>query len=205
VLARTPYDPSVTPPRALPGLSAFDPGRRGVKVLAIVAGAAALVVLLLAWRSAPRQEPVPVASSSATIAPALAELVVAVSGQVVRPGLVRLPPGSRVADAIQAAGGPLPGVDLSTVNLARKLNDGELIAVGIPVPGTDPAAPSKVNLNTATLAELDTLPGVGPVLAQRIVDHRTKRGPFRTVQDLRQVDGIGEETFARLKDLVVVS
>jgi len=205
VLARTPYDPSVTPPRALPGLSAFDPGRRGVKVLAIVAGAAALVVLLLAWRSAPRQEPVPVVSSSATIAPALAELVVAVSGQVVRPGLVRLPPGSRVADAIQAAGGPLPGVDLSTVNLARKLNDGELIAVGIPVPGTDPAAPSKVNLNTATLAELDTLPGVGPVLAQRIVDHRTKRGPFRTVQDLRQVDGIGEETFARLKDLVVVS
>ena len=205
MLARTPYDPSVTPPRALPGLSAFDPGRRGVKVLAIVAGAAALVVLLLAWRSAPRQEPVPVASSSATIAPALAELVVAVSGQVVRPGLVRLPPGSRVADAIQAAGGPLPGVDLSTVNLARKLNDGELIAVGIPVPGTDPAAPSKVNLNTATLAELDTLPGVGPVLAQRIVDHRTKRGPFRTVQDLRQVDGIGEETFARLKDLVVVS
>ena len=205
MLARTPYDPSVTPPRALPGLSAFDPGRRGVKVLAIVAGAAALVVLLLAWRSAPRQEPVPVVSSSATIAPALAELVVAVSGQVVRPGLVRLPPGSRVADAIQAAGGPLPGVDLSTVNLARKLNDGELIAVGIPVPGTDPAAPSKVNLNTATLAELDTLPGVGPVLAQRIVDHRTKRGPFRTVQDLRQVDGIGEETFARLKDLVVVS
>ena len=205
MLARTPYDPSVTPPRALPGLSAFDPGRRGVKVLAIVAGAAALVVLLLAWRSAPRQEPVPVASSSATIAPALAELVVAVSGQVVRPGLVRLAPGSRVADAIQAAGGPLPGVDLSTVNLARKLNDGELIAVGIPVPGTDPAAPSKVNLNTATLAELDTLPGVGPVLAQRIVDHRTKRGPFRTVQDLRQVDGIGEETFARLKDLVVVS
>lgn len=204
MLARTPYDPSVTPPRALPGLSAFDPGRRGVKVLAIVAGAAAFVVLLLAWRSAPHQDPVPVASSSASAAPALAELVVAVSGYVVRPGLVRLPPGSRVADAIQAAGGPLPGVDLSTINLARKLNDGELIAVGVPVPGTDPGSPAKVNLNTATLAELDSLPGVGPVLAQRIIDHRTKRGPFRTVEDLRQVDGIGEETFARLKDLVAV-
>lgn len=204
MLARTPYDPSVTPPRALPGLSAFDPGRRGVKVLAIVAGAAVLVVLLFAWRSAPHQDPVPVASSSNSAAPALAELVVAVSGQVVRPGLVRLPPGSRVADAIQAAGGPLPGVDLSAINLARKLNDGELIAVGVAAPGTDPGSPAKVNLNTATLAELDSLPGVGPVLAQRIIDHRTKRGPFRTVEDLRQVDGIGEETFARLKDLVVV-
>jgi len=185
-------------------LAAFDPGRRGVKVLAIVAGAAALVVLLIAWRSAPHQEPVPITSSSASSTPVLAELVVAVSGQVVRPGLVRLPPGSRVADAIQAAGGPLPGVDLSTINLARRLNDGELIAVGVAAPGADPAAPSKVNLNTATLAELDTLPGVGPVLAQRIIDHRTKRGPFRAIEDLRQVDGIGEETFARLKDLVVV-
>jgi competence protein ComEA len=129
-----------------------------------------------------------------------------VSGQVVRPGLVRLPPGSRVADAIQAAGGPLAGVDLSGLNLARKLNDGELIAVGIPAPaaGGVAGAPAKINLNTATLAELDTLPGVGPVLAQRIIDHRGKRGPFRSVDDLRQVDGIGEETFARLKDLVVV-
>ncbi|HZM75115.1 MAG TPA: ComEA family DNA-binding protein [Candidatus Limnocylindrales bacterium] len=204
MLARTPYDPSAPRPRALPGLSAFDPGRRGVKVLAIVAAVAVLVVLLIAWRSAPHEEPVPVISSSAVPAAVPAELVVAVSGQVVRPGLVRLPPGSRVADAIQAAGGPIPGVDLSTINLARKLNDGELIAVGIPAPGTDPGSPAKVNLNTATLAELDSLPGVGPVLAQRIIDHRTKRGPFRTIEDLRHVDGIGEETFARLKDLVVV-
>jgi len=204
VLARTPYDPS-PPPRALPGLSAFDPGRRGVRVLAVVAGAAALAVLFIAWRSGPREEPVPVVSASTVVSSLTAtELVVAVSGQVARPGLVHLPPGSRVADAIQAAGGPLPGVDLSTVNLARKLNDGELIAVGVPAAGADPASPSKVNLNTATLAELDTLPGVGPVLAQRIIDHRTKRGPFRGVEDLRQVDGIGEETFARLKDLVVV-
>jgi competence protein ComEA len=205
VLARTPYDPSVSPPRALPGLSAFDPGRRGVKVLAIVAAVAVVAVLLIAWRSAPRQEPVPVVSSSASaVTPVLTELVVAVSGHVVRPGLVRLPPGSRVADAIQAAGGPLPGVDLSTINLARKLNDGELIAVGVPAAGSDPGSPAKINLNTATLAELDSLPGVGPVLAQRIIDHRVKRGPFRTVEDLRQVDGIGEETFARLKDHVVV-
>ena len=204
MLARTPYDPSVPPPRALPGLSAFDPGRRGVKVLAIVAAVAALVVLFFAWRSAPRQEPVPVATSATSAAPSPSELVVAVSGHVVRPGLVRLPPGARVADAIQAAGGAIPGTDLSTLNFARRVNDGELIAVGIPAAAADPAFPAKVNLNTATLAELDTLPGVGPVLAQRIIDHRTKRGPFRTVEDLRHVDGIGEETFARLKDLVVV-
>lgn len=205
MLARTPYDPTPQP-RALPGLSAFDPGRRGVKVLAIVAGVAAAVVFFFAWHSGPRQEPVPVVSASTMVSsPSPTELVVAVSGQVARPGLIRLPPGSRVADAIQAAGGPLPGVDLSTVNLARKLNDGELIAVGVPAAaGGDPASPSKVNLNTAVLAELDTLPGVGPVLAQRIIDHRTKRGPFRSVDDLRQVDGIGAETFARLKDLVVV-
>jgi len=188
----------------LPGLSAFDPGHRGAKVLAIVAAVVVAVVAFLAWRSEPREEPVPVVSASGSAA-AVMELVVAVSGQVQRPGLVRLPPGSRVADAIQAAGGPLPGVDLSTINLARKLNDGELIAVGVPpAAGADPAVPAKVNLNTASLAELDTLPGVGPVLAQRIIDHRTKRGGFRSVEELRQVDGIGEETFGRLKDLVTV-
>ncbi|HEX6684472.1 MAG TPA: ComEA family DNA-binding protein [Candidatus Limnocylindrales bacterium] len=204
---RTPYDPSSPPPRALPGVSAFDPGRRGVKVLAIVAALAIAVVALLMWQSQPREEPVAVveASGSARVAPA--ELVVAVSGQVHRPGLVRLPPGSRVADAIQAAGGPLPGVDLTTVNLARKLNDGELIAVGVPAGGGGeavPGEPVKVNLNTASLAQLDTLPGVGPVLAQRIIDFRAKRGGFRSVEELRQVDGIGEETFARLKDLVML-
>lgn len=99
----------------------------------------------------------------------------------------------------------MPGTDLATINLARKLSDGELIAVGVPGPGGDGAIPGgKVNLNTATLAQLDVLPGVGPVLAQRIIDFRVKHGGFRSVADLRQVDGIGEETFNRLKDLVVV-
>lgn len=188
-------------------MAAFDPGRRGVKVLAIVAGLAVAVVAFLMWQSQPREEPVAVveASGSARVEPA--ELVVAVSGQVHRPGLVRLPPGSRVADAIEAAGGVLPGVDLATVNLARKLNDGELIAVGV-VAGDGaeavPGQPARVNLNSSSLAQLDTLPGVGPVLAQRIIDYRAKRGGFRSVEELRQVDGIGEETFARLKDLVTV-
>lgn len=189
----------------MPGPSAFDPGRRGVKVLAAVAAVVVLVVAYLVWEARPQAEPVAaVALASASPAAGDEQLVVAVSGQVHRPGLVRLPAGARVADALQAAGGPLPGVDLSTVNLARKLTDGELIAIGVVVEGGPSPGGGKVNLNTATLAQLDTLPGVGPVLAQRIIDYRTKRGGFRNVAELQQVDGIGDETFSRLKDLVVV-
>lgn len=194
---RTPYDP----PKALPGPSAFDPGRRGVKVLGVAAALVAVVVAYLAWQSSPREEPIVAVAASGGPSSA-AELIVAVSGQVHRPGLVRLPAGARVADALEAAGGPLPGTDLSTLNLARKVIDGELIAIGVDASGLPPEG--KVNLNTASLAQLDTLPGVGPVLAQRIIDFRARRGGFRDVSELRQVDGIGEETFSRLKDLVVV-
>jgi competence protein ComEA len=141
-------------------------------------------------------------------------LVVAVAGKVRRPGLVRLPAGARVADALAAAGGVLPGTDVVLLNLARKVTDGELILVGVtPPPGVDGAsaagpaagaAGGKVNLNTATLTQLDTLPGVGPVLAQRILDHREQHGGFRSVGDLRQVDVIGDARFEQLKDLVTV-
>jgi competence protein ComEA len=197
---RKPYEPTSEPTR-LGGISAFDPGRRGLRALAAVAGAVALGAAYLVWDSKPDPVTVPALVSTAASGHAnAAEIVVAVSGQVHRPGLVRLPAGSRVADALQAAGGALPGTDLSAVNLARKLVDGELIAVGVTVS----AEPGPLNLNAATLAQLDALPGVGPVLAQRIIDFRTKRGGFTSVDELRQVDGIGEETFARLKELVVV-
>jgi competence protein ComEA len=143
-------------------------------------------------------------------------LVVAVGGKVRKPGLVRLPPGARVADALDAAGGPQPGVDVAMLNLARKVVDGELIMVGVtPSPGAaTPAGPAAtgaagaagglVNLNTATLADLDTLPGVGPVLAQRILDAREAQGGFKAVSDLRKVDGIGDARYEQLKDLVTV-
>jgi competence protein ComEA len=141
-------------------------------------------------------------------------LVVAVEGKVVHPGLVRLPSGSRVADAIAAAGGALPGADLSLVNIAQKVVDGELIVVGVPPPpgaagGTGAsggsAGPSTpVNLNTATEADLDTLPGIGPALAQRIIDYRTQHGGFHSVDELRNVSGIGDAKFAEIKDLVTV-
>jgi competence protein ComEA len=197
--------PAVPPGRS--ALGAFDPGRRGIRVLVVVAVLVALVAGYLAWRSQPRAEPVaatPLASTGS--APSGGQIIVAVQGRVAHPGLYRLPSGARVADAIEAAGGALPGVDLSYVNLARKLSDGELILVGTtPRPEQSaPGAGGKVNLNTATLTQLDALPGVGPALAQRILDYRAQHGDFRSVDDLRHVSGIGDAKFAQLKDLVTV-
>jgi len=191
-----------------------DPGRRGLRALLAAGVLIALATGLWAWRVRPRAEPVGAPQNAvATVAagPSMAGsaspewLIVAVSGRVARPGLVRLPAGSRVADAIAAAGGVLPGTDISSLNLARKVVDGELIAVGIPAP-LDPggAAPGPINLNTATLAQLDTLPGVGPTLAQRIIDFRQDHGGFHSVAELQQVVGIGESRYAELKDLVTV-
>ena len=140
-------------------------------------------------------------------------LVVHVAGAVRRPGLVQLPPASRVADAIDAAGGPAKGAELASVNLARPLIDGEQLVVltkgqGPPVAapgagvGAGPggaAADGVIDLNTATLEQLDTLPGVGPVLAQRILDWRTEHGRFGSIDELREVSGIGDATFADLE------
>jgi competence protein ComEA len=144
-------------------------------------------------------------------------LVVDVVGKVRRPGVYRLAEGARVDDALRAAGGALPRVDLSGLNLARKLADGEQIAVGVPSPvGGGMAAPSSasapgsgaasapIDLNTATVEQLDTLPGVGPVLAQRIVDWRTAHGSFESVDQLGDVDGIGPSRLADLRPLVTV-
>jgi competence protein ComEA len=119
-----------------------------------------------------------------------------------------------VAEAVEAAGGLLPGTDPALVNLAAVISDGEQIAVGVPGAGAvggSPAAPSaggpvgsRVNLNTARAADLDALPGIGPVLAQRIVDHRTRHGPFRTVDQLDDVPGIGPAIAAELAERVTV-
>ena len=194
----------------------MDPGRRAAVVLAAVLLLGAAAAGFGVWRSRPVAEMIPVSLPSATssdAAPnATGELVVSVAGQVVRPGLVRLPPGARVADAVTAAGGPVPGADLTGLNLARRLTDGEHVVVG-PVPmaagagaagagGSGAAAGARVDLNTATLADLDALPGVGPVTAQRILDWREQHGRFTTIDQLREIEGIGETRFARLRDLV---
>jgi competence protein ComEA len=196
-----------------------DPGRRGAAALLLAAVAAAAVVGLLVWHGRPRPEAIPppaVVVGSAPSGPSssasAASIVVAVTGKVRHPGVVTVAAGSRVIDALRAAGGPLPGADLETLNLARKLTDGELVPVG--VPGAAPGAPSDgaaapgsagpIDLNTATPAELDTLPGVGPVLAQRILDWRTEHGRFESVDQLGDVPGIGESRLAQLRDLVRV-
>ncbi|MFF2008991.1 ComEA family DNA-binding protein [Streptomyces sp. NPDC058195] len=147
-------------------------------------------------------------------------VVVDVGGKVRRPGVRRLPSGARVTDALRAAGGVREGTDLTSLNRARVLVDGEQIVVGAvpgaPAPGgaggtgtggggaggggSPPAQP--VSLNTATAGQLETLPGVGPVLAQHIVDYRAQHGGFRSVDELREVNGIGDRRFADLRPLV---
>ncbi|MET7775377.1 ComEA family DNA-binding protein [Streptomyces mirabilis] len=147
------------------------------------------------------------AGSAGSTGPAI---VVDVSGKVRSPGLQRLPAGSRVEDALRAAGGVRPGANTEGLNRARLLVDGEQVLVGVPVAVTGPvmgggssatgiggsasgAAPSApVSLSTATVDQLDTLPGVGPVLAQHIIDYRTQHGGFRSVDELREVNGIGD-------------
>jgi competence protein ComEA len=153
----------------------------------------------------------PLAAAGESPRPSATAIVVSVVGRVVRPGLVTLTEGARVADALHASGGPVPGVDLGPLNLARRLADGEQLYVGVPPPpgaepvagATAPGEPEKVDLNTATLTELDTLPGVGPVTAQSIVDWRTEHGRFDSVDQLREIDGIGPSRFEKLRDLVL--
>ncbi len=144
-------------------------------------------------------------------------IVIDVSGKVRRPGVQHLPVGSRVVDALRAAGGASSGADLTGLNRARVLLDGEQVLVGLPgVPappgasggdgsagdGGGGTAGAPLSLNAATGPQLEALPGVGPVLAQHILDYRTQQGGFRSVDELREVKGIGEGRFADLEPLV---
>jgi competence protein ComEA len=231
----------------------FDPGRRGLAILAVLAllgalggawyfiaagaagaatgtggrptaspdaspdtgtatGALAAVPAALAsgWPTAP---------DTVTPSPSPAPIVVDVVGKVSSPGVVELPAGARIHDAITAAGGILPGTDLTTLDLARRLRDGQEVFVGIPLPsgaaaqagggvvggepaqvdaGSGSASPDVVNLNTATSQQLQALPGVGPVLAQHILDWRSQHGRFTSVAQLQQVSGVGPAKYAAL-------
>ncbi len=144
------------------------------------------------------------------------KLVVDVAGKVRRPGIVELPAGARVVDALNAAGGARPGTDTAGLNLARPLLDGEQIVVGLtvptvaapigPTPGTSATSPAiaPVNLNTATQQELETLPGIGPVTAQAILAWRTDNSAFTSVDELLEVSGIGDVTLADIEPYVYV-
>lgn len=198
----------------------LDPGRRGAAALVLVAVLAAVVAGGVVLRGRPQEVAVPQVLTSgsplpgAPTAPAdQPEVVVAVAGKVGRPGLVRLPAGSRVADAVEAAGGLAPGAGVGLLNLARRLVDGEQVLVGVVPPpavagstggGAGSPAGGLIDLNTATVADLDALPGIGPVLAQRIVDWRTENDRFASVDQLREVTGIGEAKYDDLAPKVTV-
>ena len=192
--------------------------------LAVIAVVAAGAVGLTSWwvvrdqaeavQVAVSPAPTPLAevpSAAVGSEEASAELVVDVAGKVRRPGIAVLPAGSRVVDALEAAGGARHGVDLTSLNLARPVVDGEQILVGVPpVPGvagslgTPSTGESMVNLNTADRAALETLPGVGPVTAESIIAWRTDNGGFTSVDELLEVDGIGEATLEDLAPLVTL-
>ena len=233
--AGNPRTPGALRPPAVPTIldrwrsGRVDPGRRGVAALAVVALLAAALAGFVVLRARPDEVapppvvatgvPVPGSSAAASPTPGL-EVVVSVGGKVARPGLLRLPTGSRVDDALTAAGGAVPGTDLTGLNLARRLVDGEQLLVGVPQPVAPAGAPSSggaatgtgtagqadapIDLNTATLAQFDSLPGIGPVLAQKLLDWRTEHGRFGSVDQLREVSGIGESKYAEIKDKVRV-
>jgi competence protein ComEA len=182
----------------------------GAIVLLLVAGAAAVLSFALnapgGSRAVGSSEPEETASASAPASPGGPPILVHVLGAVATPGLYELTDGERIVDAVAAAGGFTAEADQASLNLARVVGDGEQVYV--PVVGEQPpsapadAAGGLVNLNTADATELETLPGLGPELAARIVEWRTQNGRFSSVDDLLNVTGIGAKTLSGLAELV---
>jgi competence protein ComEA len=202
----------VTPPEIVaPPRSRLRIGVGAAVALVLLALGVSIVVAATGSHgdTIPLTTPTPVGSAGATHD----EIYVHLLGQVVRPGLYVLHDGDRAVDAVAVAGGFTPTADRTQLNLARPLVDGEQIVVpaigaappasGAPIAGGS-AQGGKVNLNTADETALETLPRVGPALAGRILDWRTKNGRFTSVEDLMSVTGIGQKTFDGLKDLVTV-
>jgi len=173
---------------------------------ALVLAAVALALLAVAGRTlagagaADEQSAQPLVAEPAVAAP---KLVVHVAGAVRRPGLYRLAEGKRVADAVARAGGATAPADTAAINLAAPLADGMQVVVPRKVAGgSAPAAGGRVSLSSATAAELDGLPGIGPVTAQKILDYRAQHGGFRSVDDLDAIPGIGPARIEQLRDVV---
>ncbi len=204
----------------------LDPGRKGSILLSLIAATAAVIAAIGVWSGTPGPQPmqqvsvntptVDRATTTPTVGATVAApttIVVAVTGFVRNPGVVTLAAGSRVADAVAAAGGMLDGVDYTGLNLAAKLADGDSVVVGGMTQGLQSAsvtavqpgsAATLINLNTADQTTLETLPGVGPVMASNIFAWRTANGPFTTVDQLQEITGIGPARFATLAPLVTI-
>lgn len=184
------------------------PGEAGlVAVLAVLVVASAGFVFT---RTSQPPAP-PIQAQTVEASPQPEELLlVHVAGMVKAPGVYELKPGSRVRDALEQAGGAVEGADLDSLNLAAPLSDGEKIYVAKPGEAAPQghsggAAPGgKVNLNSATQDQLEELPGVGPVLATRIIEYRQKKGRFTAIRQLMEVEGIGQKKYESLKDLVTI-
>jgi competence protein ComEA len=176
----------------------------------MIAGALLIVTRIPAGKPVTLEEP-----------PTQVPIEVHVVGAVLRPGLYRFADGSRVQDAITAAGGLSAGADLNAMNLAARLEDGQQLSIPyvggaaptgaptqgfrvIPGPGTQAPPTDLVNINTASADDLSALPGIGPTIAQRIVDYRTAHGPFSHIEDIMNVAGIGPATFDNIKDVISV-
>jgi competence protein ComEA len=186
---------------------------RSLGTVAIWALAAALGALALVRLAGPDGDdasagaPVRIDRPGAGAPASPRHLFVHVAGAVRRPGLVRMPQGSRVAEAVARAGGPLPRADLTLVNLAATVEDGQQVVVpagaagaGAPAAGGALAPGVKPSLGTATLDQLDEIDGIGPTLAERILEYRTENGGFGSLDELKEVDGIGEKRFETLRE-----
>jgi competence protein ComEA len=171
-----------------------------------------ICLLLVACQQTAPIVVVPPPTAAPTASPTLAPVRVYVSGAVKTPGVYTLAPRSLVDDAVKAAGGAGTDADLDRINLALEVHDQQQIHVPRQGETSQPttmnvtaaSSATRININTATLADLDKLPKIGPATAQRIIDYRTKNGPFKKIEDLRNVSGIGDVTFEGLKDLATV-
>lgn len=185
-------------------------------VIVLLVALTALGGVITYFRSRPRE--VKVEGAAGKTGERNRELTVHVAGAVSKPGLYRLPEGSRVADALEKAGGASTDAVLDNVNLAARLTDGQKVMVARAQPpqqqpsaGAAPAAgktPAQggtlININSASAVELETLPGIGPSMSKRIIDYREKNGSFNSVEDLDDVEGIGPRKLESLKDLVTI-
>jgi competence protein ComEA len=191
----------------------LEQNKTPVIILVLLSIAAGVALLGISWRPV---EPISIEPPLPTSTPG--PIRVYVSGAVIHPEVYTLPPNTIIRDALLAAGGTTGEADLNLINLAQPLQDGQQIYV--PRTGETVLQPPRatssstssnsvpggiVNINTGTLADLDTLPGIGPAIAQRIIDYREANGPFTTIEGIMDVSGIGPATFDKIKDLITVN